>query len=126
MKGVISPGVSAGSKYVGASEMCTAQLIEPSGSAMAEPAGASASVQAAAASTAIRTRRMRSALMAGLFPCLERLVADGGRPGHHRTDAARLHARIDAGQKRELPGGRPGKIRRPVELALGRGEHRQW
>src|SRR4029453_2713126 len=72
MNGVISPGVSAGSKKVGAREMCTAQLSEPSGLAAAGPTGASTSSETATASTAVGTRRMRSPVTLGLSPYLDR------------------------------------------------------
>jgi hypothetical protein len=97
MKCVISPGVSAGSKYVGASEMCTPQLSEPSGLAAAGPAGASASIETAATSTAIRMRRMRSILTLGLFPAaLERRVQGKGWQDPARAWPAPLDPRAGA------------------------------
>jgi hypothetical protein len=80
MNGVISPGVSAGSKNVGASEMCTAQLSDPSGLAAAGPIGASTSSETATASTAMRMRRMRSSLTLG-----------SDRRAHRRTAAGTHH-----------------------------------
>src|SRR5215510_11504224 len=57
MNGVMTPGVSAGSNHVGASDTCTAIVIWPSGAAGAGTGTASATARARRATEASEGRR---------------------------------------------------------------------
>src|SRR5438477_2418083 len=57
MNGLMTPGVSAGSKNVGATETCTAHVSCPAGAAAA-PRGAPAMTTARASASAVNARRL--------------------------------------------------------------------
>ena len=59
MKGVMIPGVSAGSNQVGARETCTAHVAWPSGAAVAAGGEGKAARTTAARAAARAVRRMR-------------------------------------------------------------------
>src|SRR5205085_8881356 len=61
MNGVITPGVSAGSNQVGASEICTPQIICVSGPAA--PARPGIAVARPRAASANKSRRVRSSVI---------------------------------------------------------------
>src|ERR671935_2258684 len=71
MNGLMTPGTSAGSKNVGASEMCTAHVSWPSGAA-ARASGASNAMDAHATATIIRKfeRHRRAIIDPPRFVCV--------------------------------------------------------
>src|SRR5262245_39786962 len=71
MKGVMIPEVSAGSNHVGASEICTAQVICPAGASVARPGETATATRTR---TSNETKRPRTLLM-GSLPILAFLFA---------------------------------------------------
>src|SRR3989442_3216316 len=102
MNGVPIPGVSAGSNQVGASEMCTAHVICPSGPAAA---GNGASVSTARRSTAATGAGLMSfALQLHVFVgCRERVAGD-------EADAGLVDTRAHAVQPGVQPDGRDHRL----------------
>src|SRR5438046_556809 len=94
MNGDTTPGVSAGSNSVGASEKCSAHVIWPSGAASA-PVEAMTSI----ASSAIITHRRSGFIMCSP----SRLGSRQPRPVF--GDGAGVHAQVEAGDHLGVVGG---------------------
>src|SRR5262245_58085485 len=89
MNGVMTPGVSAGSNHVGASETCTAKVICPSGAADAGRASETLRATRTAHTSALWTRVIISSIREALHwrDRGARPRRDGGAPtGASRTD----------------------------------------
>src|SRR4029453_7263897 len=77
MNGDTTPGVSAGSNRVGASEKCSAHVICPSGAASAVPGATSAIARTA---SAIRVRELVATIASGIEDALH---GTAGAPLEH-------------------------------------------
>src|SRR4030095_6282718 len=123
MKGVMIPGVSAGSNQVGASEMCAPQIISPSGAAAPGDGPRITSVR-----TSNGAKRPRTLLMGSLPVCvsyvgsswflgrllfdlqLHVLVGRGECPARDEPEPCLRHSRTGRVDESELPDGRVHRL----------------
>ena len=80
MNGVMIPGVSAGSNRVGASEVCTPQIISPCGAAVAGPRTASMTDSPISSMAVKRKRLALPAPLAGLADRMSEVSVDKSAP----------------------------------------------